>query len=113
LLFRLHFDGAFQVQIGGVIMAASQPEAESAGQSWLNETLRDETSRPEIADLLLQAWWCQTQNKWLAESVPDAAQRQAGWREAVRGKTVEIGWLARHGPRPARYQPLTLADLGM
>jgi len=113
MLFRLHFDGAFQVQSGGAAIAASQPEAESAGQNWLNETLRDKTSRPEIVDLLLQAWWCQVQNKWLAESVPDAAQRQAGWREAVRGKTVEIGWLARHGPRPARYQPLTLAGLGL
>ena len=113
LLFRLHFDGAFQVQSGGAVMAASQPEAESAGQSWLNETLRDQTGRAEVVDLLLQAWWCQVQNKWLAESVPDAAQRQAGWREAVRGKTVEIGWLARHGPRPARYQALTLSDLGL
>ena len=107
LLFRLHFDGAFQVQSGGAVMAASQPEAESAGQSWLNETLRDKTSRPEVVDLLLQAWWCQAQNKWLAESVPDAAQRQAGWREAVRGKTVEIGWLARHGPAP---RPLPAAN---
>ena len=113
LLFRLHFDGAFQVQSGGAVMAASQPEAESAGQSWLNDALRDKTSRPEVADLLLQAWWCQVQNKWLAESVPDAAQRQAGWREAVRGKTVEIGWLARHGARPARYQPLTLSELSL
>jgi proteasome alpha subunit len=113
LLFRLHFDGAFQVQSGGVVMAASQPEAESAGQTWLNETLRDKTSRSEVVDLLLQAWWCQVQNKWLAEPLPDAAQRQAGWREAVKGKTVEIGWLARLGPRPARYQPLTLSDLGL
>ena len=113
LLFRLHFDGAFQVQSGGAAMAASQPEAESAGQSWLNEALRDKTSRPEIVDLLLQAWWCQVQNKWLAESVPGPAQRQTGWREAVRGKTVEIGWLARHGPRHARYTPLTLAELGL
>jgi proteasome alpha subunit len=113
LLFRLHFDGAFQVQSGGALMAASQPEAESAGQTWLKEALRDKSSRPEIVDILLQAWWCQVQNQWLAESVPDAARRQAGWREAVQGKTVEIGWLARHAARPARYQPLTLAELGV
>ena len=94
-------------------MAASQPEAESAGQTWLKEALRDKSSRPEIVDILLQAWWCQVQNQWLAESVPDTARRQAGWREAVQGKTVEIGWLARHAARPARYQPLTLADLGL
>jgi len=113
LLFRLHFDGAFQVQSGGVVMAASQPEAESAGQAWLNDALRDKTNRAEIADLFLQAWWCHTQNKWLAESLPDVAQRQAGWRDAVKGKTVEIGWLARQGQRPARYHALTLSELGL
>ena len=88
-------------------MAASQPEAESAGQKWLNEALRDKTGRSEVADILLQAWWCSVQNKSLAEAVPDAAQRQAGWREAVNGKTVEIGWLARQSPRPARYHAPT------
>lgn len=113
LLFRLHFDGGFQVQSGGALMAASQPEAESAGQRWLNEALAGKSERAEVVEILLQAWWCQVSNKWLAEQMPDAAQRQAGWREAVKGKVVEIGWLERHGPRPARYQPLTLGGLGL
>jgi proteasome alpha subunit len=113
LLFRLHFDGGFLVQSGGALMAASQPEAESAGQKWLNETLSGKSNRSEVVDILLQAWWCQVRNKWLAEQMPDAAQRQAGWREAVQGKVVEIGWLERHAPRPARYQALTLAGLGL
>jgi proteasome alpha subunit len=112
-LFRLHFDGGFQVQSGGVLMAASQPEAESAGQKWLNENLAGKTERAEVVDILLQAWWCQVSNKWLAEPMPDAAERQAGWREAVKGKVVEIGWLDRRGVRPARYQTLTLAGLGL
>src|SRR5580704_14268667 len=34
LLFRLHFDGSYQTQFGGVLMAASDPEAEAAGQKW-------------------------------------------------------------------------------
>jgi proteasome alpha subunit len=113
LLFRLHFDGAFQVQCGGAVMAASVPEAEAAGQKWLNEVLHEKTNRAEVAELLLEAWWCQTQNKWLAETMPVAAERQAGWREAVKGKTVEIGWLAREGARPARYEGLTLGGLGL
>jgi proteasome alpha subunit len=112
-LFRLHFDGSFQVQSGGALMAASQPEAESAGQRWLNENLQGKTGRTEIVDMLLQAWWCQVKNQWLAEQMPDAARRQAGWRETVQGKTVEIGWLERRNPRAARYQPLALSDLGL
>src|SRR5271168_3343243 len=40
LLLRLHFDGAFQFQAGGVMVAASLPEPEAAAQAWL---------RPELA----------------------------------------------------------------
>ena len=113
VLFRLHYDGAYQVQLGGAVMAASQAEAESAGQRWLNEALAGKSDRAEVVDILLQAWWCQVQNKWLADPMPAAAERQAGWRDAIKGRTVEMGWLARQGPRPARYQPLTLSGLGL
>src|SRR4051812_24466915 len=39
LLLRLHFDGGFRFQAGGVMVAASRPESEAAAQTWLNETL--------------------------------------------------------------------------
>jgi proteasome alpha subunit len=113
LFFRLHFDGSFQLQFGGAVMAAADAEAEAAGQKWLNEALQNKTSRAEVADLLLQAWWWQTENKSFAAPMPVAAERQARWREAIRGKVVEIGWLARRSPRPARYQSQTLAELGL
>jgi proteasome alpha subunit len=113
LLFRLHFDGGFRIQSGGILMAASQPEAEMAGQKWLEQTLHGVIKRDEVVDILLQAWWCQSRNKWQAEQLPAAAERQAGWREAVRGKTVEMGWLARQSGRPARYSALSLSDLGL
>src|SRR5579863_1860659 len=58
LLLRLHFDGAFQFQNGGVMVVASAPEAEAAAQKWLIEQLAHATSRGAVADLLLQAWWC-------------------------------------------------------
>src|SRR6478735_10531271 len=37
LLFRLHFDGSFQMQTGGIVTAASTTEGEAAAQKWLNE----------------------------------------------------------------------------
>ena len=43
----------------------------------------------------------------------DLNHRQAGWREAVKGKEIEIGWLAREGSRPARYLAPTAAELGL
>jgi len=113
LLFRLHFDGAFRTQTGGVMMAASNPEIEAAGQKWLNDAIQNRTSRAEAADVLLQAWAWQAAGKSSAEPMPDEAGRQAGWRQAVTGKVVEIGWLARQGARPARYHTQTLSELGL
>ncbi len=113
LLFRLHFDGSYRMQSGGVMMAASDPEAEGAGQKWLNEAVKTKTIRAEVADVLLQAWWLQSESKPFADPMPDEAARQAGWREAVKGKVVEAGWLARQGRRPARYQTLTISELGL
>src|SRR5580700_296720 len=63
LLLRLHFDGAFQFQNGGVMVVASQPEPEAAAQKWLSLGLTHATSRAVVADLLLQAWWCLMENK--------------------------------------------------
>jgi proteasome alpha subunit len=113
LFFRLHYDGSFRTQLGGAVLAASQPEPEAAGQKWLNEALQGKTNRSEAAGILLQAWWCVLENKFLPGPIPAEAQRQAGWREAAKGKVIEIGWLARQNTRAARYQALTLSDLGL
>lgn len=113
LFFRLHFDGTFQMQSSGVVVAASQPEAEAMALKWLKEAMAGKTNRTEAAEILLQAWWCVIENKFLTDPIPDEAQRKAGWREAVKGKVIELGWLARAGARAARYQTLTLTDLGL
>ena len=113
VLLRLHFDGAFQFQNNGAVVAASVPEAEAAAQTWLSQELNGKTSRGEVAELLLQAWWCHTENKSFTEATPAEAERRAGWRAAVKGRVVEIAWLARTSLRPARYENLTLAQLGL
>jgi proteasome alpha subunit len=113
LFFRLHFDGSFKTQHGGVMVAASEAEAEAAAQKWLAEMVKTKTSRMEAAELLLQAWWRLSENKPFTGPLPDEAARRAGWREAVQGKEIEIGWLAREGSRPARYQARTAAELGL
>jgi len=113
LFFRLHFDGSYQTQFGGVVVAASDTAAEAAAQKWLGEMVKTNTSRAEAADLLLQAWWRLAENKSFTEGMPDEAARRAGWREATKGKEIEIGWLARQSSRPARYQAPTTAELGL
>ncbi len=113
LLLRLHFDGAFQFQSGGVMVAASLPEPEAAAKEWLTRELAQKTGRRDAVDLLLQAWWCRTEGKPFGEGIPGESDRQAGWRAATQGRVVEIGWLARKSPRPARYETLTLAQIGL
>jgi len=112
LLFRLHFDGSFQSQNGGIAIVASQTDAEPAAHKWLSNEASGKTSRDEIADLFLQTWWCLITNKSF-ESVPSEQERRAGWREAIRKMTVEMGWLDRKTLRLARYEPLTLAQLNL
>jgi proteasome alpha subunit len=113
LFFRLHYDGSFQTQLGGAVLAASQAEPEAAGQKWLKDALQGKTKRGEVADILLQAWWCVSENKPFTDQIPSEADRQAGWHQATQGKVIEIGWLARQIARAARYQPQTVADLGL
>src|SRR5579862_2430924 len=41
LFFRLHFDGSFQTQFGGAMIAAADPEAEASARKWLDEAVKD------------------------------------------------------------------------
>jgi len=45
--------------------------------------------------------------------MPGEADRNAGWKAATEGRVVELGWLARKSPRAARYEALTLAQVGL
>jgi proteasome alpha subunit len=111
LLFRLHFDGGFQLGSKGVAVATGKAEGETVAQTWLAEALANRKERAEAAEIFLQAWWCMVEGKPLADS--SEQDRRSGWRSAVSGKVVEIGWLARSSSRPARYRPLSLQDLGL
>jgi len=113
LIGRVHFDGAFQFQTGGVMVAAPQPDAESAAQTWLTQALADKHDRTQVADVLLQAWWRLTESKSFTDGLPSEEERRAGWRKAVSGKVVEMGWLARRGGRAARFETLTLAQISL
>ena len=113
LIVRLHFDGAFQPHTQGVIVAASQPETEQAAQDWLQAQVAGKTDRGQVAESLLQAWWCLLENKSFTDNPPTEAERRDGWRKATNGRVVEAAWLDRRATQRVRYQPLTLAQLGL
>jgi proteasome alpha subunit len=113
LLMRLHFDGSFQFQSGGVMVAASVPETETAAQAWLKKAVDGKIGRREVAELMLQAWWLAHENKTFDGAVSNSEELQAGWRAATKSRVVEIGWLARKTSRAAHYEGLTLAQLSL
>ncbi len=113
LLVRLRFDGGYQIQPGGVMVAASDPALEKGAADWLAAEFAGSPDRQTAANLLLQAWWCLSQSKPFDANLPAASERETGWRTQTQGKVIEIGWLARNSPRPARYTPLTLAETGL
>lgn len=113
LLARLHFDGSFKFQSGGVLIASPPTLAEAAVHDWMQKELREFSDRKRVADFILQAVWCVTTGKSFDASMPGESERHDGWRDWVDGKVVEIGWLDRQAKGKARYQPLTLKDLGL
>jgi proteasome alpha subunit len=111
LLVRLHFDGGFQLASKGIAVAAGKSDSEAAALQWLSGTLPGQKSRTEMADLFLQAWWALVEGKPVADVSEE--ERRKGWRAAIDGRVVEIGWLARSSARPARFRLLTLQELGL
>lgn len=112
-LLRLHFDGSFQIQRGGVMVAAPDSEAESAAQTWLKQNITDQADRSSAAEALLQAWWMITDKSITRENLPSESERREGWRSAIQDRGVEAGWLDRGSTRANRYQSLNLGQLGL
>jgi proteasome alpha subunit len=113
LLMRLHFDGAFQTYTTGVVVAASTPELESSVQMWIAQQLGRRTGRAELVEVLMQAWWMVAEKKPFTDGAPSDEERRDGWRKAVNGRRVEIGWLSRKAVGRIRYEELTLTQLGL
>jgi proteasome alpha subunit len=113
LLLRLHFDGSFQFHSKRVVVAAGKTESELAAQNWLIPSVSEATDRNQVADLFLQAWWCLMEGKPFSDQQPPEDERRAGWKAAVEGRTVEIGWLARESPRPSHFEMLSLSQVGL
>lgn len=112
-LLKVQFDGTYDSKHGGVFVATSQPEPESAAQEWLEPQINAKTKKNEAAELFLQAWWCLQHNEPFGDSIPPEQDRRAGWRSDLKDKTLEIGWLNRARLRPPHYESLDIQQLGL
>ncbi len=113
LLVRLHFDGALEFQVGPVVVASPTLDMDRAAQTWLNQQITLDSTRTEVVEHLLQAWWTMRAGKNFESELPSEADRKEGWRKALEGRIVEMGILVRQSSRPARYQPLTMQQVGL
>jgi proteasome alpha subunit len=110
-LMRLRFDGSFFIQGGRVAVVAARPDRESASIAWLTEALNGIDDRSSAARILLEGWWLLITGKSFTESVPPPGERESGWRAALAGKSLELGWLSRSRRRAARYDALDPASV--
>src|SRR2546423_1737242 len=101
-MVRLHFDGSFEFLTGPFVVVASNPEPEKAALTWINQQLEGKTARDEVIETMLQAWWMLRENKSFTEA-PSEEERRNGWRNGIKDRVLEIGWLERNSPRAARF----------
>jgi proteasome alpha subunit len=109
VLVRVGYDGGYHLQHGGLLVAADDPAAEAGAEAWLVERCAAEpafqASDPDaprrFVELALEAWWCLGHGR-----PPGSPEAHAGWRADLRGKSVEVGWLARDARRAA-YRPVS------
>lgn len=107
VIIRLHYDGGFQISTTAVTVASSDSEREAAAQEALNKELAGVTDKKQIVESFLKAWWRLIENK------PATDEVSADWRDSLKDRVVEIGWLDRNSSRQARFRPLTLAEVGL
>jgi len=106
VLVHVNFDGGFQIQHGGLQVAAAKPEQVSNATEWLKKNIEQKQSPERAALFLLVAWDALVRNQPLPESVDLAGGLPGACLEQLNGKVVEAALLERHSSNAARYVPL-------
>ena len=113
VLVNLHFDGAFDLQHGGIGVAASDAIAAAAARDWLGAHLSPGASREEAGRALLYAWGLLATRQSFSGELPTNGAGLNAWRETAAGRQLELGWLDRAGRGAARFQTLPPEAIGV
>ncbi|MDB6054733.1 MAG: putative Proteasome, alpha subunit [Verrucomicrobiales bacterium] len=108
-LFRVHFDGSFDLHKGGASVAGSRREAEEPARKWLIESTPADSSIQQAATNLLTAWALLVEK----QTFPPGPEPAKNWRTLMGDKQVELALLNRHTVSRVKYRPLTLRDAGL
>jgi proteasome alpha subunit len=106
VLVQVNFDGGFQIQHGGVMVAMPKPELLPATGEWLRKHIDPKLTPEKAALALLQAWDALVRNEALPEAPDLSGALPTTCREQLTGKVVEAALLERQGGNVARYVPL-------
>lgn len=106
VLVQVHFDGGFQIQHGGVMVALPKPELVPATVEWLRKHIDPDLTPDKATFVLLQAWDALARNEALPETPDLSGTLPATCREQLTGKVVEAALLERQSGSAARYVPL-------
>lgn len=106
-IVRLHFDGRFTYETGGVTVAHLAPLDEREATNWLREQIRPDDSLLRTVQVCLAAWSRLVDDKPF--SPPAVAD---GPVQPVAGRTIELALLDRRVRGPARFRPLDALTLG-
>ncbi len=113
VLVRLHFDGAFEWPGGGGGGGGGPGVGGGGGGRGGVGGGGGGGGRGEVVERLMQAWWVMTTGAGWSSAPSAGEERRAGWREAVRGREVEVGCLERRRAGAVCYAALDVAALGL
>ncbi|MGE3312683.1 MAG: hypothetical protein AB7O66_22165 [Limisphaerales bacterium] len=112
VFMKLGYDGGFTLQHGGACVVTDDPEREAPAESGLAEALAPGTSLAESARALLLNWHRLQSSRTATASVPFTNDVQA-ILASLGERRIEAALLRRDSERPARYEALDPAALGL
>jgi len=107
VLARVRFDGSFELENGGVMVACAHSERERVAKQWLAQKLASDHSLETARKCFLAAWVGIMDPRAVLVDGFEQALTSTEPCKLLDGKIVEVGLLRRSGPRSRAYQAWT------
>lgn len=106
VLVQVNFDGGFQIQHGGAMVATPKSELAKTVVEWLKKNIDQKMSSERASLVLLIAWDALVRGEPLPESVDVNVKLPDALHAHLAGKVVEAALLERKSNSAVRYSPL-------
>lgn len=113
VLMHVSFDGGFQVQHGGSLIAVPKEETAVEAHKWMGDNIKAESSPAEAVKGLLTAWYSLVTGKALPGSFDADAPLPGELKTLLEGKQVEAALLERSASNVVQYRALSTTELSL